>query len=84
MGTVLWWVAALLCHQRCCEKVCGRCESCVEGVQALAVPRRHCRTTADSWLSLPCTKGTLLDGKMGLHSTGRDLLIPGETLCLGS
>lgn len=29
MGTMLWWVAALLCRQRCCEKVCGRCESSV-------------------------------------------------------
>lgn len=33
---IMWWVAALLCHQGCCEKVCGRCESSVEGgVQAL-------------------------------------------------
>lgn len=32
---IMRWVAALLCHQGCCEKVCGRCESSVEGVQAL-------------------------------------------------
>lgn len=79
---IMWGVAALLCHQGCCEKVCGRCESSVEGgVQALpslggtAELLHTAAVTSLHW-------GTLLDQNTALcslHSTGRDFLIPGET-----
>lgn len=49
MGTMLWWVSALLCHQGCCE-VCGRCESFVWKECRLCHPQEalqnHCHLPA--------------------------------------
>lgn len=79
MSIMLCWAAALLCLQGCCEKVCGRCESSVWKECRHCYPQEPLQNCCRWLLSPPCTGGTLLDGNTGLCSTGRDLLIPGET-----
>lgn len=79
MSIMLCWAAALLCLQGCCEKVCGRCESSVWKECRHCYPQEPLQNCCGWLLSPPCTGGTLLDGNTGLCSTGRDLLIPGET-----
>lgn len=82
VGTMLWWVAALLCCQRCCEKVCGKCESSVWKECRLCHPQEALQNQCRPMLSPPCAGSTLSDGKTGLcslRSTGRDLPLPGET-----
>lgn len=82
MGAVLWWVAALLCCQGCCKKVCGRCEGSVWKECSLCCPQEALQNRCRWLLSPPCTGGMLSDWNTALrslHSTGRDVLIPGET-----